>query len=351
MALMARAYNQAQKFGAEMAIPDEVDQPRHARRRRALPPRARRASETVRARTVVIASGARYRRLAVANLAEFEGISRPLLGLAAGGAAVRRPGGRAGRRRQLGRPGGGLSREPGRARSGMLVRGPSLEATMSRYLVDRIAAQPNIEVLTAHRVTALEGSDGMLKAVRWRNRADRRGDRAADRPSVPVHRRRAEHRLAGAIAASRSTPRASCCTGARRRSAMRSRPAARASSPSATCAPARSSGSPPRRRGRAGRRRHPCLSRGRRSVRFTACAAGERGSFESKGNDGARRAVAGYRLRDRHVGGPDTTIEATTIDPLPPMPRADPESSDRRARFVPQRHARPVREPDRRTNC
>ena len=66
MALMARAYNQAQKFGAEMAIPDEVVQPA------AQPapdggafswasPTTRRVS----ARAVVIASGARYRRLDV----------------------------------------------------------------------------------------------------------------------------------------------------------------------------------------------------------------------------------------------------------------------------------------------
>ena len=46
--------------------------------------------ETVRTRTVVIASGARYRRLDVANLAEFEGTSRALLGLADRGAALRR---------------------------------------------------------------------------------------------------------------------------------------------------------------------------------------------------------------------------------------------------------------------
>src|SRR3989440_11739691 len=73
MALMARAYNQAQKFGAEMAIPDEA---------MGLQP-LRGDSETrfvlnisqderVTARSVVVASGARYRRLAGENLENFE---------------------------------------------------------------------------------------------------------------------------------------------------------------------------------------------------------------------------------------------------------------------------------------
>jgi thioredoxin reductase (NADPH) len=42
---------------------------------------------------------------------------------------------------------------------------------MSRYLVERIKAQPNIEVLTETEVAALEGRDGNLETVRWRNRA------------------------------------------------------------------------------------------------------------------------------------------------------------------------------------
>src|SRR5262245_56777587 len=75
MALMGRAYTQAQKFGVEMAIPDEVvdlrtwDDAGEARLLRLA------NGERVRARAVVIASGARYRRLAVANLEAFEGVS------------------------------------------------------------------------------------------------------------------------------------------------------------------------------------------------------------------------------------------------------------------------------------
>src|SRR5690349_1952480 len=68
MALMARAYNQAQKFGAEMAIPDEVtgiecaDLPEHRRFVLTLG-----SGERVGCRSVVVASGARYRRIAVDN--------------------------------------------------------------------------------------------------------------------------------------------------------------------------------------------------------------------------------------------------------------------------------------------
>lgn len=74
LALMARAFNQARKFGAEMAIPDEAvrlepgDDGEGPRLRIALA-----SGERVSARTILIASGARYRRLDVENLARFEG--------------------------------------------------------------------------------------------------------------------------------------------------------------------------------------------------------------------------------------------------------------------------------------
>jgi thioredoxin reductase (NADPH) len=40
---------------------------------------------------------------------------------------------------------------------------------MSRYLVERIEAQPNIEVVTETEVEALEGQDGSLEQLSWRN--------------------------------------------------------------------------------------------------------------------------------------------------------------------------------------
>src|SRR5262249_49502312 len=53
----------------------------------------------------------------------------------------------------------------------MLVRGPGLSSTMSRYLIDRIAAAPNIAVLCDTEVVELRGTpDHGLQGVRWRNR-------------------------------------------------------------------------------------------------------------------------------------------------------------------------------------
>jgi len=50
----------------------------------------------------------------------------------------------------------------------LLARGRSLEASMSRYLVDRIAGLPNVEVLLQTEVFGLEGHGGVLEAIRWR---------------------------------------------------------------------------------------------------------------------------------------------------------------------------------------
>jgi len=52
----------------------------------------------------------------------------------------------------------------------MIVRGDSLGASMSRYLVERIAATPNIEVLYNTSVSGLDGNDGVLQAIRCRSK-------------------------------------------------------------------------------------------------------------------------------------------------------------------------------------
>jgi thioredoxin reductase (NADPH) len=170
MALMARAYNQAQKFGAEMAIPDEVTS-------LAAPDGAAgsfilnlNSGEQARARSIVIATGARYRRLDVANFDAFEAASvhywaSPIeaklcanqevalvgAGNSAGQAAVYLAG-------QV-------------AKVWMLTRRDDLAATMSRYLVDRIGGLKNIQVVAGATVAGLEGHDGVLEAVRWRSSA------------------------------------------------------------------------------------------------------------------------------------------------------------------------------------
>ena len=167
LALMARAYNQAQKFGAEMAIPDEVsalDVPNDDSSPFVL---RLRDGERVSTRSVVVACGAKYRRLAVAKLDDFEMTSvhywaSPLeaklcakqeialvgAGNSAGQAAVY------------------LASQA--AKVWMLVRRPSLAETMSRYLVDRIESLPNVEVVTGAQVSGLEGRNGVMEAVRWR---------------------------------------------------------------------------------------------------------------------------------------------------------------------------------------
>jgi len=167
MALMARAYNQAQKFGVEMAIPDEVvgldgDAGRdHFVLRLS-------SNESVNARSIVIASGARYRRLAVDGLESFEGSSvhywaSPLEAKLCAGQEVALVGGG----NSAGQAAVYLSSQA--AKVWLLVRGPSLASGMSRYLIDRLEGLSNVEVLTQTTVTDLEGNDGMLEAVRWRS--------------------------------------------------------------------------------------------------------------------------------------------------------------------------------------
>lgn len=166
MALMARAYNQAQKFGTEMAIPEEVgslgcDGAFLLRLK---------SGDTVRARAVVIASGAEYRRLDVANIAEYEGShvhywASPIEARLCLGEEVALVGGG----NSAGQAAVYLASQAKKV--WMIVRGVSLEATMSRYLCERIAAQPNIEVVVQAEVVRLEGEHGSLERVHWTNRA------------------------------------------------------------------------------------------------------------------------------------------------------------------------------------
>jgi len=72
LALMARAYNQAQKFGAEIAIPEEAQLLDAGATGEARFQLKLANGETARARSVVLASGARYRRLDIANLSDLK---------------------------------------------------------------------------------------------------------------------------------------------------------------------------------------------------------------------------------------------------------------------------------------
>jgi thioredoxin reductase (NADPH) len=168
-ALTARAFNQAQKFGADVMIPVEV---------KALDCTLLDGvfglsldnGDVLRARSVVVASGARYRRPEVENLATFEGRgvwywASPIEArLCAEQEVVLVGGGNS-----AGQAAVFLS---GHARKVyLIIRGGGLGASMSRYLIDRIEAASNIELMFNSEVVGLTGAhDGSLERVRWRSR-------------------------------------------------------------------------------------------------------------------------------------------------------------------------------------
>src|SRR3954469_7578123 len=169
MALTARAYNQAQKFGADMMIPVEVKSLDCSREDGAFGLTLD-DGEVLRAKSVVVASGARYRRPAIENLETFEGRgvwywASPIEArLCAEQEIVLVGGGNS-----AGQAAVFLS---GHARRvNMVIRGGGLGASMSRYLIERIEATPNIELIFNTEVVALEGAeDGTLARIRLRSR-------------------------------------------------------------------------------------------------------------------------------------------------------------------------------------
>ncbi|HEY5413168.1 MAG TPA: FAD-dependent oxidoreductase, partial [Caulobacteraceae bacterium] len=153
MALAGRAFNQAQKFGADIVIPGVVrrlDCSRSDGYALELED-----GDVLQARTVVVASGADYRRPPLPGLAEAErdGVhywASPVEGALCSGQEV----GLVGGGNSAGQAAVYLSSRA--AKVWMLVRGPALAATMSSYLIERIAAQPNIELLTRTEVERLD---------------------------------------------------------------------------------------------------------------------------------------------------------------------------------------------------
>jgi thioredoxin reductase (NADPH) len=179
-ALMGRAFTQAQKFGAELSLSTqvkEIDCSSEASRGQDSVLVVELADgRRVRARAIVVATGARYRRPEIPNLTQLEG-----RGVSYWASPVEA---RLCRDEEVALLGGGNSAGQaavflaGHARRvTMLVRAPGLSSTMSRYLVDRIAACSNVDVLCETEVVELLGTpDKGLSRVRWRNR--RTGDEA-----------------------------------------------------------------------------------------------------------------------------------------------------------------------------
>ena len=163
-ALAGRAYTQAQKFGAHIMI---------AQRARGLAcertPYGVELDDSlmVLARTVIIATGAAYRKPAIDNLSRFEN-----MGVYYGATFMEA---QLCRGEEIVVVGGGNS--AGQAavflaqtaeRVHILVRTGGLTETMSRYLIRRIEENPRIVLRTKTEIVALEGADH-LERVRWRN--------------------------------------------------------------------------------------------------------------------------------------------------------------------------------------
>ncbi|GIF00829.1 FAD-dependent oxidoreductase [Paractinoplanes rishiriensis] len=174
--LADRAVVQAKKFGAELNVPVEAvrlewhdrDQVVHLD-----------DGTQLRTRTVVIATGARYRKLDVPRLAEFEGTS--VYYAATFMEAVfceRQPVSVVGGGNSAGQATVFLARHAAQVR--LIILHDDLNRDMSRYLVDQIERLPNVEVLRHTEITELIGDDGRLRALGVRD------TRTGDRQQIPT---------------------------------------------------------------------------------------------------------------------------------------------------------------------
>lgn len=162
--LAARAYNQAQKFGANLMIAKGARKLACARKPYAIEiddgPR-------VPARTVIIATGAEYRRLSLPNLSQFEGAGIYYgatfmeAQLCAGEEVVVVGGGNS-----AGQAAVFLAQTARRVH--VLIRSGGLAESMSRYLIRRIEDNPAIILRPHTEITALEG-ESHLERVTWRD--------------------------------------------------------------------------------------------------------------------------------------------------------------------------------------
>lgn len=162
--LAGNAYAQAQKFGAQMLIARNAKGLACDRRPYAL---KFEDGEKVTARTVVIATGAQYRKLSLENLSRFEGAGVYYVAthlesqLCAGEEVVIVGGGNS-----AGQAAVFLAQTARRVY--VLVRSDGLAGSMSRYLIRRIEESPNIELRTNTEVIGLSGNDHLV-AMEWRN--------------------------------------------------------------------------------------------------------------------------------------------------------------------------------------
>jgi len=167
--LTARAYAQAQKFGAQVMIAKGATS--LACDRQPYGVQIDGGTHLV-CRAVIIATGAQYRRPPLENLSRFDGAgvyyaAMPMEAQLCVGEDVIVVGGG----NSAGQAAVFLAETATRVH--MLVRGEGLADTMSRYLIRRIEDNPAIELRTRTQITALEG-DRHVERVCWRD--DRTGE-------------------------------------------------------------------------------------------------------------------------------------------------------------------------------
>ncbi|MCT7298374.1 FAD-dependent oxidoreductase [Ralstonia sp. CHL-2022] len=165
-ALAGRAFTQALKFGAEVAIPVCVERLERTAGRLTL---KLSDDSTVNAHTVVIASGAAYRQPDIAGLDRFEGSgvsywASPIEARLCGGKDIALVGGGNSAGQAI------VFLAPHVRRLHVFVR-RDLSETMSRYLIDRISALPNVEIHVGADLTELTPSGTALASATVRDRA------------------------------------------------------------------------------------------------------------------------------------------------------------------------------------
>lgn len=164
-ALTSRAYVQAQKFGAKVLVASGAGRLDCSERPYTLETAD---GQRLRARTVIVASGASYRKPPIAELSRFEGTGVYYAATFMEAQLVRsEPVVIIGGANSAGQAAVFLAQTAGRVH--MLVRADGLGDTMSRYLIRRIEENPAIEVHARTELTGLAG-DSHLERVQWRNR-------------------------------------------------------------------------------------------------------------------------------------------------------------------------------------
>ena len=192
--LSQRALHQAQKFGTEIIIAQSATQLTCDRKPYSIDV----GGQRIPARTIVIATGAEYRRLPIENIARFEGAGvyygatfmeaqlctgEDVIVVGGGNSAGQAAVFLAGHVRKV----------------HMLVRASGLAATMSRYLIRRIEENPRIELRTRAEISALDGDTHLERVTIHDRETDRDADAAIRHVFLMTGARPNTHWLDGCV--------------------------------------------------------------------------------------------------------------------------------------------------------